>query len=218
MKVLSHVETQQIYDQIGRKFDAMPYYEDRATDELARCGSFGAAGSVFEFGCGTGRFAGRLLRNHLPDTASYRAVDQSSTMVGVARTDLEPFCDRVEVEQSDGGAPCQEPSGSFDRFVSTFVFDLLSEEDITGVLEQAHRMLRPSGLLCLASLSTGSTPVSRLSARVWALVHRLRPTLVLGCRPIDLAPFLPDSDWTIIHHVHLTPLGLPAEVVVAERR
>ncbi len=218
MRTLSHVEAQRVYDQVGKKLDALPYYEDCATDELARCGSFGTAQTVFEFGCGTGRFAARLLGDHLPDTATYQAVDQSATMVRVARDDLEPFGERVEVEQTDGSPPYGAPSEFFDRFVSTFVFDLLSEEDIASVLEQAHRVLRPSGLLCLASLSTGSTPLSRLSAKVWASVHRMRPTLVLGCRPIELTSFLSEFDWAITHHVHLTPLGLPAEVVVAERR
>ncbi|MCP5068970.1 MAG: class I SAM-dependent methyltransferase [bacterium] len=218
MTTLSRAEAKRAYDRLGKKLDALPYYEDRATDELARCGSFDAAHNVFEFGCGTGRFAARLLGHHLPDTTHYRAVDQSTTMVRVAGENLEPFGERVQIEQTDGSPPCDEPSASFDRFVSTFVFDLLCEEDIASVLEQAHRMLSPSGLLCLASLSTGSTPMSRLSARVWAAVHRVRPSLVLGCRPIELTPYLCESAWTITHHVQLTPLGLPAEVIVAERR
>ncbi len=207
-----------MYDRVGKKLDSQSFYEDRATNELIRHSDFSCAQSVFEFGCGTGRVAARLLRDHLPETATYRAVDQSTTMVRVARACLEPFGERVEIAQTDGKPPSGEPPESFDRFVSTFVFDLLSEEDIGLVLEQAHRVLRPSGLLCLASLSTGSTPLSRLSARLWTTVHRLRPSLVLGCRPIELTPFLSGSDWGITHHVQLTPLGLPAEVVVAERR
>jgi len=217
-RTLSHSEARRVYDLVGKKLDSQAFYEDRATDEIIRCGDFPSARSVFEFGCGTGRFAARLLREHLPETATYRAIDQSTTMVRVARARLEPFGDRAEVIQTDG-EPLSDPSPEpFDRFVSTFVFDLLSEQDIRSVLRQAHRDLRPSGLLCLASLSTGSTTLSRLTARLWSGVHRLRPSLVLGCRPIDLAPFLVESDWRIAHHVQLTPFGLPAEVFIAERR
>jgi ubiquinone/menaquinone biosynthesis C-methylase UbiE len=207
-----------VYDRVGKKLDSQAFYEDRATDEIIRYGDFPNARSVFEFGCGTGRFAARLLREHLPETATYRAIDQSSSMVRVARTRLEPFGERAEVIQTDG-EPCFDASPEpFDRFVSTFVFDLLSEQDIRSVLSQAHRDLRPSGLLCLASLSTGSTTLSRLTARLWSGVHRLSPSLVLGCRPIDLAPFLVEPDWRVAHHVELTPFGLPAEAFVAERR
>jgi ubiquinone/menaquinone biosynthesis C-methylase UbiE len=217
-RTLSHSEARRVYDFVGKKLDSQAFYEDRATDAIIRCGDFPSARSVFEFGCGTGRFAARLLREHLPETATYRAIDQSTSMVRVARARLEPFGDRAKVIQTDG-EPLSDPSPEpFDRFVSTFVFDLLSEQDIRSVLSQAHRDLRPSGLLCLASLSTGSTTLSRLTARLWSGVHRLRPSLVLGCRPIDLAPFLVEADWRIAHHVQLTPFGLPAEVFVAERR
>ncbi len=43
MRTLSQVEAQRVYDQVGKKLDALPYYEDCATDELAHCGSFGTA-------------------------------------------------------------------------------------------------------------------------------------------------------------------------------
>ena len=207
-----------MYDWVGKKLDTQSFYEDRATDELVRRSDFSSARSVFEFGCGTGRLAARLLAKHLPESATYRAVDLSATMVRVARARLLPFGDRVEIAKTDGEPPSELPHDSFDRFVSTFVFDLLSEEDIRAVLSLAQHVLRPSGLLCLASLSTGSTRMSKVSARLWTGVHRLRPSLVLGCRPIELTPFLAEPDWRIAHHVALTPFGLPAEVVVAERR
>jgi ubiquinone/menaquinone biosynthesis C-methylase UbiE len=207
-----------VYDRVGKKLDSQAFYEDRATDELIRCGDFSCAQSVFEFGCGTGRLAARLLGDHLPESATYRAIDLSATMVRVARTRLEPFGERVEIVQTDGEPLADQAPESFDRFVSTFVFDLLSEQDIRSVLRQAHRDLRPSGLLCLASLSTGSTGVSRIAARLWSGIHRLHPSLVLGCRPIELTPFLPEPDWRVAHHIALTPFGLPAEVVVAERQ
>ncbi len=57
-----------------------------------------------------------------------------------------------------------------------------------------------------------------IAARLWSGVHRLQPRLVLGCRPIELTPFLTEPDWRIAHHAALTPFGLPAEVFIAERR
>jgi ubiquinone/menaquinone biosynthesis C-methylase UbiE len=218
MRTLSHTEARRVYDFIGKKLDSQAFYEDRAADELVRFGDFSRAQSVFEFGCGTGRFAARLLGDHLPEKTTYRAVDLSATMVRVARERLAPFGQRVEIVLTDGEPTLDQPSESCDRFVCTFVLDLLAEADIRSVLQEAHRILRPSGLLCLASLSTGSTFTSRFVARVWSGIHRLRPALVAGCRPIELAPFLPESHWRIAHHERLAPLGLPSEAVVAERR
>lgn len=184
---------------------------------MIRQGRFATARSVFEFGCGTGRLALRLLTEHLPTSASYRAVDLSPTMVRIARERLAPFASRVAVHPSDGGPPTREPSASTDRFVSTYVLDLLSDRDIADLLAEAHRILEPGGLLCLCGLSTGSGVASRAVAHLWSAVHRLRPSLVGGCRPLDLVRRLPESEWKIRDHVQLSSFAVPSEVVVAER-
>ena len=43
---------------------------------------------MFEFGCGTGRLAERLLHDHLPEQAIYTAVDISNTMFRLTRERL----------------------------------------------------------------------------------------------------------------------------------
>jgi len=217
MRTLSHQEARRIYDRIGARQDTQAFYEDVATRELIRHGEFASALAVFEFGCGTGRFGRMLLDDHLGRAATYRGVDQSPTMAGLAEGRLSEFADRASVVLTDGGPPASEPSASFDRFVSNYVFDLLSEADITAVVSEAHRMLRPGGLLCLASLSPGHGLVSRAVIGVWSLIHRLDPRLVAGCRPIELLPFLEEGRWKIRHHRALSPYGLPCEAVVAER-
>ena len=218
MRTLSHQEARRIYDRIGARQDTQAFYEDVATRELIRHGEFASALAVFEFGCGTGRFGRMLLDDHLGRAATYRGVDQSPTMAGLAEGRLSEFADRASVVLTDGGPPASEPSASFDRFVSNYVFDLLSEADITAVVSEAHRMLRPGGLLCLASLSPGHGLVSRSVIRVWSLIHRLDPRLVAGCRPIELLSFLEEGRWKTRHHRALAPYGLPCEAVVAERR
>lgn len=172
---------------------------------------------MLELGCGTGRFAARLLSERLPADASYRALDLSPTMVRLARTKLQSFAPRAEVVLTDGGAPTDEPTASRDRFVSNFVFDLLAADDIEAVVREAHRILEPGGLLCLTSLSVGAGGVSRLVSRAWSRLHALNPALVGGCRPLDLLARLPSAQWRIRHHARLTPFGVPSEVVVAGR-
>jgi len=215
---LSRDDARRVYDRIGSLQDSQAFYEDRATDLLVRYGEFGTARSIFEFGCGTGRFAARLLAHELPPDARYRGIDLSPTMVGLATDRVAPFAERASVALSDGGPPTEEPTGSSDRFVSSYVLDLLSADDIAAVLREAHRILEPGGLLCLTSLCTGSGPVSRLTARIWSLVHRVGPKLVGGCRPLDLLDHLPPDAWKVRHHERVSPFAIPSEVVVAERR
>jgi len=215
---LTHEQARRVYDKIGKLQDTQAFYEDRATDVLIAHARFGDARRVFELGCGTGRFAAKLLSSHLPADAVYRGIDVSPTMVELARERLAAFAGRASVRLVGGEPKLDEPSAAYDRFVSTFVLDLLSEADIAAVLQEARRILEPGGILAVTSLSKGAGFVSRMAARAWSAVHRLRPSLVGGCRPLDLEAFLGRDRWRIIKLERMAPYGVPAEAVVAERR
>lgn len=218
MTTLSTEEARRLYDRIGRRQDRHACYENPATERLIELADFSSARAVFELGCGTGRFARRLLEEHLPETATYRALDLSSTMVELTRRRLRPWADRVRVDLAEGAPPGDEPTGAYDRFVSNFVFDLLPVETIRTTLLQAHRMLRPDGLLCLCGLSTGTGPLSRAVAAAIRGLHAWRPSLVGGCRPIDSTELLDPSEWIELEQDTIVSWGIPAQVVVTRRR
>ena len=216
--LFSHQEARRAYDRIGTLQDWQAFYEDPATNALLRHGDFDSAEAVFEFGCGTGRFALHLLTEFLSANAYYRGVDVSPKMVSLAQARLAPYSSRAQVVLTEGEPPVGEPAESCDRFVSNYVFDLLAEEDIQAVLREARRMLRREGCLCLASLSTGVGPLSRTVARVWNWIQAHRPSVVGGCRPVNLLPLLPASGWQVRHHAKVVAFGITSEVLVAQRR
>ena len=214
---LSHAAARALYDRIGRWQDTQRFYEDEATADLIAHVDLHQAQSVFEFGAGTGRLAACLLGDHLSLTAHYLGIDISATMVALARERLARWRDRAQVQQSDGSPLVHAPDGAFDRFVSTYVLDLLSGEDITAVLAEARRLLAPGGLLCLVSATHGRTPSERLVMGLAARLHALSPTLVGGCRAIDLSSSLERESWSVIHHTVVSKWGIPSEVLVASR-
>lgn len=218
LRTLSHEEARRIYDRIGALQDTQAFYEDRATGILLTLGHFSSARSVFEFGCGTGRFGLRLLEEHLSGTARYRGVDISPKMVRLARLRLSSYSDRADVLLTDGGPPSAEAEASYDRFVANYVFDLLSYEEIRVVLREAHRMLRKGGLVCVAGLCTGIGIVSRFVANSASWIQRHAPLLTGGCRPVDVLPLLSESQWEVQHHSRVVTFGVPSEVVIAKRR
>tara|TARA_B100000315_G_scaffold83731_1_gene76770 strand:+ start:26168 stop:26587 length:420 start_codon:yes stop_codon:yes gene_type:complete len=138
-------------------------------------------------------------------------------MVQLAQTRLAPHSSRAEVILTEGEPPVEEPAESYDRFISNYVFDLLSHEDIRAVLREAHRILRPDGLLCLSGISSGIGFVSRIVAGMVSWIQSIRPSLVGGCRPVDLLPFLPQSEWQVQHHSKVVAFGISSEVLVAKR-
>lgn len=217
MSPLSREQARAHYDRFGAKQDAQAYYEDPVTEELVRHASFGQARAVVEFGCGTGRFGETLLHAHLPPNASYLGLDLSTTMVRLAQARLSRFESRVALRLTDGAPRLDLPEGSCDRVVSNFVLDLLWEEDCHALVNEAHRVLAPGGLLCLAGLTPGFTTLSRLVAGAIRLVHAVRPALVGGCRPLGLHQFVEEPPWRIRYRHRLAPFGIPSAVLVAER-
>lgn len=215
-RLLTPAQAGRIYDRLAPVMNFSALVEDRATDELLACLAPGQATAIYEFGCGTGHFARQLLRQ--APSARYLGVDVSPGMVARATAALRPWAGRAEVRVSAGGAPVEQGDGSCDRFVSNYVLDLLPETEIEQVLTEAYRMLRPGGLLALASLTQGYTPASRTLMRAWHWLHARQPALVAGCRAITLRDYLPAERWEILHHQRVAPLAVPLEALVARRR
>lgn len=212
---LTPTQIKVFYDRFGLKQDRQAFYEDVAFDALVAHAQFEQAAKVFELGCGTGRFAHRLLQDHLPPGATYHGIDISETMVALAHERLQPFTERCRVVLSDGAMAFPLDDQSVDRVVIAYVLDLLSEADIRQALVEAQRVLTAEGKLCLISLTHGSTVPSRLVSAVWSLVYRLHAVLVGGCRPIRLEQYLARDHWAIDYRQVVTPFGVPSEILIA---
>jgi len=207
-----------VYDRIGRAQDTQAFYETPAVDVLIEHGAFERADTILEVGCGTGRVAERLLREHCAAKTQYLGVDVSEQMTHVARARLSAYSGRATVEHTDGTFAFDVPAGSQDRVVATYVLDLLAPDAIQRFLDRAYRLLREDGRLCLAGLTWGTRPGGRLVSTLWAAVHRLRPEWVGGCRPVRMRRALSDDQWDVVHHEQVQAWGVPSEVLIATPR
>lgn len=217
-RFLSPSQAKHFYDRLGSRQDWQGVFENPAINELVAHAAFDSAHSVFEFGYGTGKLAAKLLDRHLPKDARYVGVDISSTMTSLARERLKPWSERALAHRSDGSPLISEPNCNFDRFVSTYVFDLLPPDFIHQLLFEAHRLLVPGGKLCLVSMAFGTSPVSRAFCWGWRRLWRLHPGLVGGCHPVELLEYLRSEWWKLDHQATVTSWGVPSEVLVATAR
>ncbi len=215
---LTAEQARRVYDRIGRAQDWQRFYEDAATAELVAHGDFAHARAVVELGCGTGRFAARLLDRHLPPEAAYAGTDVSPRMVTLATDRLRPWRDRASVTlvTGDGGVPVKDRGA--DRFVSNYVFDLLSPEATRAALDDARRVLEPGGLLCIAGLTFGEHGISPAVSHLWRRVWARWPALVGGCRPIRIVDALEPAEWEIRHRRVVVTWGIASEAVLAMPR
>jgi ubiquinone/menaquinone biosynthesis C-methylase UbiE len=213
--MLSHEKARAFYDWFGTRQDSQRLYEDPALADLLAHADFGEARSVFEFGCGTGRLAERLLSDWLPSDCRYQAADISATMIRLSQARLAPWRERAQVVQTSGAMSVPAADASFDRFVVCYVLDLLSDEDIRRLLAEAHRVLVADGLLCVVGLTHGASLAARIVSALWRALFWLHPKLVGGCRAVVARDYLGDRDWSVGYDNVVTRLGISSEVLVA---
>ncbi|MCA9678190.1 MAG: class I SAM-dependent methyltransferase [Kofleriaceae bacterium] len=217
-KTLSHSQARRVYDLIGPLLDTQAWYEDGAIADLLAHLELGDARAVVELGTGTGRLAERMLDGLLPREATYLGYDVSRRMVATARKRLHRWVPRAEVRLSNGPIHVDLPDRSADLFVSTYVFDLLSADDIATALAEAHRVLRDDGRLALISLAPGRSLPERAVMGLWSRVQSVWPSLIAGCRPIELQAQLEPARWRVDHAATVGKLGVVSEVVIATPR
>ena len=215
MRTLTLEEAKAYYDGFGAKQDSQSFYEGPAVKVMTDNSHFDQAASIFEFGCGTGRFAQELLTEHLSPDAKYRGIDISTTMIQLATERLKSFGSRATVTLTSDEAAISLDDNSIDRFVSTYVFDLLPQASAQKVLAQAHRALQTDGLLCLVSITPGTTPISRFVMGTWQWIFSQKPSIVGGCRPTQLTELLPAAQWQIRFQTVVVAWGIASEVIIA---
>lgn len=217
-RTLTVSEAEKYYDWFGIRQDSQGFYEDPVLNDVIVHAGFQEAGSIFEFGCGTGKFAERLLEQYLPASAIYLGCDVSSVMVGLAVKRLSKYPERAKVLRTDGTVSFPLPGNSVDRVICSYVLDLLPDEDIRAFFAEAYRVLIPGGRVCLASLTKGVTLLSRIVSWLWMAVFRMRPALVGGCRPVLLDDYVDRDCWELVHKQILTPFGISSEALVLRAR
>ncbi|HEY3044179.1 MAG TPA: class I SAM-dependent methyltransferase [Vicinamibacterales bacterium] len=215
--MLTHDQARLIYDRFAAAPDWPRFYKRRPTADAIKHGVLDCANQVLEFGCGRGKFAEQLLSDMLSESAQDVGLDQSPMMVRLTRERLARFGSRAAVIQTSGEIRFPVESQSQDRVVSNYALDLLSEEDIRLFLQESHRVLRPAGRLCIVGLSPGVGACSRLFSRAWAALHRVRPELVGGCRPVFVGAFVRPGPWKIRRDAQVTVCCVSSEVLVLEK-
>ena len=156
--VLSRDVACEVYDDFALKGhlggkDASSGYGGPAVQALLELAALANASTVVEYGCGQAKLAELALARHA-NIASWRAVDQSPHMCLRAHKRMRPFGARFAIEHHPSGDPAAARlGGGADRFVSTYVLDLLSEDDMLATLDLARRSLAPDGRLLLAGIT-----------------------------------------------------------------
>ena len=201
-------EAGRVYDRIGKSLALGGPFEGRARALAQSWLEVEPGQRVLEVGVGLGAtlevLAGRL------EGGQVLGVDVSARLLGLAGR-RAPQARLVFGSVTE--LPCRD--ASFDWAVATYTLDLLPSPAIPAALSELRRVLRPEGRLVLCSLSEGQTWLESCLMATWKRIHRaFGPAAVGGCRPLTLAPLLPDAGLTLLRSQHVGQLGTPSEVLL----
>jgi ubiquinone/menaquinone biosynthesis C-methylase UbiE len=207
-------EARQTYDRFSRYYDYTvvgAFGRKYAAMALKRL-SIAEGETVLEIGSGTG-YCLKLMAERVGQSGKVCGIDISSRMIGRTRKRLERagLAQRVALYCGDA-ASLPFADDAFDAVLANFVLEVLDTPDITVVLQQVKRVLKPGGRLGLASMSKEDG--HSIAVRLYEWIHNKWPKW-LGSRPIYAEQFLTDAGYQIRSKEKVRIFRLPAEIIVA---
>ncbi len=202
------------YDRLSRWYDLVAASEARFRDAGLRLLATRDSERILEIGPGTGHSLVAVARA-VGQMGRVYGLDLSPGMLRVARARLERagLAGRVDLVCGDA-ASLPFPPAAFDAILMSFTLELFDTPEIPVVLDGCHRVLRPSGRICVVALSKENNPT--LATRLYEWAHRTFPRYA-DCRPIFVEQALEEAGFCIVAREHMTMWGLPAKAVAAQR-
>lgn len=199
-----------IYDRIAPMYDGWAWLTERKARTLAvERAAVKDGESVLEVAVGTGLMFRELLGKN--PSGKTVGVDLTEGMLARAKEKAQAFpAEHWELSVGDARTlPCAD--ATFDLIVNNYMFDLLPEAEFAPVLAEFRRVLKPGGRMVLVNMATASP------FNLWEIVYRVRPSLLGGCRGVQLEPFVRAAGFEMVQRETLSQLGFHSELVTARR-
>jgi len=211
----THDQARASYDRLSRWYDVFEEPFERAARRRAIDMLAPAAGqTVLEIGFGTGHDLVTLARAVGPGGHVW-GLDLSTGMRRVAERRVRDsgMSDRVELRTGDA-VSMPYADGTVDAIVMSFTLELFDTPEVSRVLAECLRVLRPGGSAAVTSLGRRDRPNAWV--RLYELGHELLPA-VIDCRPIPLEAALAQSGFDVREAERGSLWGLPVDAVLAAR-
>ena len=199
-RYLTAAQTRRVYDRIGRIQDLQAVYEYRATTRCSRTPTSPMptpSASSATAPAPSPSASSRLPPKPTPATR----VSTSARTCTNSRSGASPaYADHVELRLGNALPRLPYPDASFDRFLATYVLDLLAPGDITRTLAGSPPRPRPRRpALPRQPHHRHNPPLPAPHPRL-AVPRSLKQALVGGCRPIIISDHLDQTAWTLRHY------------------
>jgi len=162
--------------------------------------------SVLEVAVGTGILFEQILK--LNRAGRNEGIDLTDEMLSLARARVQKSGASGYVLKVGDAYGLNYPDNSFDVVLNSYMFDLIPEKDFVDILSEFKRVLRKGGRVVLANMTKGS----RWFNAVWERLYKIRPSILGGCRCVELKSYLEEVGFEKIRREYIRQMLFPSEV------
>jgi len=131
---LSPEDVKRFYDRIGSRQDWQRFYESSRCQRIDCSFCFRVSIISFRVRMRNGSMSFATTTASSTPNGALRCSGQSRTVIGQTGRRLKPWSGRARACLSHGSPQIPEPDRSFDRFIATYVLDLLAPDFIDQLL------------------------------------------------------------------------------------
>lgn len=213
---LSRERIRALYDSMSYVYDLLTRYERGTLEKALEIAGRGENCIALEAGFGTGKTFLKLAKK-VGNTGEVYGLDISRKMTNRTHRALRRvnLLHRAGLVVADAETGCFRDA-VFDLVFSSYMLDLFDTATIPNVLTEFKRLLKPGGRLVLVGLSKGSGWHDDMRLYEW--MYGRVPSLLGGCRPVRLAPYLQELGFKDVEREYMRAGHLmPTEIVSASK-
>ncbi|MBC8501013.1 MAG: methyltransferase domain-containing protein [Nanoarchaeota archaeon] len=198
------------YSKVWWFYDIWGYLtESKTAKRVLELASITDGESVLEIAVGTGKVFEQIVKEN--PNGRNEGLDISQEMLERAKIRLNKYSNYT-LKVGDAYRLSYD-TNSFDVLINNYMFDLLPEEDFIRVLQEFGRVLKPNGRIIISTMTYGR----RWYNKIWDLIAKKTPSLLTGCRPIDLEERIKNVGFKNIKSEYISQNTFPSKIVCAEK-
>ena len=209
---VSQTEIAGIYDSLSKIYDIWGNLtESRARNRALELAEIKNGQHILEVAVGTGLAFYEIVKRNSEGTNI--GVDISEGMLKKAKERLGKLSG-VNYELEIGNAfRLEEEDEHFDVLINSYMFDLISFDQMDAVLKEFKRVLKKKGKLVIVNM----TIAENFGSEIYDFLYRLSPKMMGGCRGIRLSKKLQDHGFDVKLREYYQQFLFPSEVILAKK-
>ena len=166
---------------------------------------------ILDVAVGTGKLFNRIVKRN-PNGQNV-GIDISHGMLTKAKSRLSKQPNSNYSLYIGSAFDISMDNHSVDILFNNYMFDLISLDQMDIVINEFARVLKPGGKLVLVNM----TKAKQFGAGLYERIYRISPTLMGGCRGVQLSNLLTDHGFIIQNREYIQQMLFPSEVILATR-